>query len=147
MRIGNSNNNSRKKVRIKTEKKYRITLPDRFCDSSGIELDSVIQEYQEGYRCYLDEYPEQKENRALWFQKNQWFLHKSRFGLTSLLFDGAGDYLQLPDSDDWYFEERDFAEHWTSEIFEGTIEVNEKFKKEIWSENFTPPTEPLKEKE
>ena len=34
---------------------------------------------------------------------------ESRFGGASGLFDGDGDYLVIPDSDDWYFDTRDFT--------------------------------------
>jgi hypothetical protein len=74
--------------------------------------------YQDNFRFYIDEFPEQEKLRNEWFENNKYFLYKNRFGQNSIIFgcdiskliDGLKRISQLGiefiNKPDKYFENR-----------------------------------------
>lgn len=54
-----------------------------YIKTQGVSISSGF--YQQSFRFYLENFPEQEELRKEWFKKNHYFLHKNRFGQTSLI--------------------------------------------------------------
>ena len=67
-------------------------------------MKNISYKIYQSMRFYLDEYSEQVELRKEFLSKDNYLLYKNSFGQTSLLFEGVSDYIEIPDTNDFYFD-------------------------------------------
>lgn len=87
-----------------------VGLPVSNAFGGGVDENTALLLHCDGKNGARDFTDSSNNNHSVMAKGNVYIdTSQKKFGSASCLFDGAGDYLEIPDSEDWYFGNGDFT--------------------------------------